>query len=188
MGVAYDHVLLTPWPCAVTRMRGERERVRPEKRRGAARNERLRILSKGSQVTSAYAKMAASHDDVPAFNLLALEPFNPVSLASNVKLQRPLSRRGNGPALIIFVPDLRHKTSSGSKKTLDLAPLQKWAEEGFAVVEVVVGDIASPSARDALSIKDACEKATTALAALPECSSKGKFGAIGDNLESLLFR
>jgi carboxymethylenebutenolidase len=127
-----------------------------------------------------YAKIAPSHDYAPAFNMSPLEASDPVSLASNVKLQRPLSRRGNGPpALIIFVPDLGQRTSPGSKKTLDPAPLQKWAEEGFAVVEVVVGDVASPAARDALSIKDACEKATAALTALPECSSKGKIGAIG---------
>jgi carboxymethylenebutenolidase len=46
-----------------------------------------------------------------------------VSLAANVRLQTPLSRRGKGPGLLIFV--LAEYNGAGeSSKTLDPEPLQ----------------------------------------------------------------
>ena len=122
--------------------------------------------------------MVADDGLLSASDLSPLQPFNPVFLAANVRLQRPLSRRGKGPALIIFLPDQDHRPPA-SKTTLDPAPLQKWAEEGFAVAEVTIGGLAPSPTRDVLSVQDACERSAAALNALPECTSDGQVGVIG---------
>ena len=120
----------------------------------------------------------AVNDGLSASDLSSPEPFSPVFLAANVKLQRPLSRRGKGPGLLIFLPDQGHRPPA-SKKILDPAPLQKWAEEGFAVAEVTIGGTAPFPTRDVLNVQDACERSTAALNALPECTSDGEVGVIG---------
>lgn len=120
----------------------------------------------------------AANDDQGVSNLSVVEPFNPVLLSANVRLQRPLSRRGKGPGLLIFLSAQEHRVPA-STKTLEPVPLQKWAEEGFAVVEVTLGEVASRPVRDALNdVHDACETATDALKVLPECTN-GQVGVIG---------
>lgn len=60
---------------------------------------------------------------------------------------------------------------SSHGKTLDPPPLQKWAEEGYAVAQILVGGGAA----------DIAEQLGTALAELeklPECSGD-KFGLVG---------
>jgi hypothetical protein len=60
----------------------------------------------------------------------------PQIISPQITLQAPLSRRGKGPGLILVV---NHAAEIGkSEKHLDPPPLQKWAEEGFAVVQLVV--------------------------------------------------
>ena len=60
--------------------------------------------------------------------------MKPQRISSHVTLQAPLSRRGRGPGLVLV---LDHYAEIGpSEKYLDPPPLQKWAEEGFAVVQV----------------------------------------------------
>jgi hypothetical protein len=60
------------------------------------------------------------------------------------QLQLPLSRRGKGPGLLIFVPKTYTASALGSgQKTLDPEPIQKWAEEGFTVVQIAV-DLEKP--------------------------------------------
>jgi carboxymethylenebutenolidase len=100
-----------------------------------------------------------------------------VSLASNVRLQTPLSRRGKGPGLLIFVP-AEYNGTGDSSKTLDPEPLQKWAEEGFAVVEIriITGPLPVP---DVLNAPEACTKAFEALRSLPQCTFDEKMGVIG---------
>ena len=66
-------------------------------------------------------------------------------------LQPPLSRRGRGPGLILLL-DPYH----GSPKTLDPPPLQKWAEEGYAVAQVLFL-VSAPAAQLALQIAQAAE-------------------------------
>lgn len=50
-------------------------------------------------------------------------------------LQPPLTRRGHGPGLIVFLPPVE-VLGPPTKRSLDPQPQMKWAEEGFAVVTV----------------------------------------------------
>jgi carboxymethylenebutenolidase len=82
----------------------------------------------------------------------------------------PLSRRGHGPGLIVLVPDTEQ-----SLAIVDGVPSQtiKWAEEGYAVVEVQ---------RHAL-IMGAEEVVTSAIQALEiceKCDTTDKVGLIGN--------
>jgi hypothetical protein len=61
-------------------------------------------------------------------------PPQPQIITPNLTLQAPLSRRGKGPGLVLV---LDHYAASEAKEgCLDPPPLKKWAEEGFAVVQV----------------------------------------------------
>ncbi|PYH80561.1 LEA domain protein [Aspergillus uvarum CBS 121591] len=80
-----------------------------------------------------------------------------------------LSRRGQGPGLILLVPNTDH--------SLDIidgvpSPLIKWAEEGYSVVELQEQALAGVSGHDAFTI------ALDALAASKDCDN-GKIGLIG---------
>ncbi|KAL1639982.1 hypothetical protein SLS58_007408 [Diplodia intermedia] len=66
----------------------------------------------------------------------------PRPIAPNIVLQPPLSRRGTGPGLVLVVG--AHLPLGGGDATLDPPPLLKWAEEGFAVVQVMVRDAYVP--------------------------------------------
>ena len=69
-------------------------------------------------------------------------------------LQSPLSRCGRGPGLILLLDPTQ--PYHGSPKTLDPPPLQKWAEEGYAVAQVLF--LASaPAAQLASQIAQAAE-------------------------------
>ena len=94
------------------------------------------------------------------------------SLGSNLTVQPPLSRRGHGPGLLIICPD--HTPLNRAQNTLDPPPLQKWAEEGYAVVQVGV-----PIREDQGSLKEALQKGIDALTSLEECDVKDKYGLIG---------
>ncbi|KHN94941.1 carboxymethylenebutenolidase [Metarhizium album ARSEF 1941] len=59
----------------------------------------------------------------------------PEQLSPRAVLQPPLSRRGAGPGLILLLPD-ETEPSRRRQKPLDPDPVQKWAEEGFAVVAI----------------------------------------------------
>ncbi|KAF8165100.1 hypothetical protein B0H34DRAFT_687780 [Crassisporium funariophilum] len=87
-----------------------------------------------------------------------------VVLGPHSRLQPPLSRRGTGPGIIIFLPSL----DSAPTKSLDPDPLNKWAEEGFAVVAVTASD----------NIPQALSHAVGALQALKEVDIKNKFAII----------
>jgi carboxymethylenebutenolidase len=71
----------------------------------------------------------------------------PQIISSSITFQAPLSRRGTGP-----------------EKCLDPPPLQKWAEEGFAVVQLLVpgkpddgGEFPLEKALETLKGCEACE-------------------------------
>lgn len=89
-------------------------------------------------------------------------------ISSNCTVQPPLSRRGHGPGLILLVPEGLDLT--GHSKTLDPPPLQKWAEEGYAVAQILVSD--------GLDFKAALEDVRQALAKLEECDSGECMGLI----------
>lgn len=61
---------------------------------------------------------------------------SPQQISSYITLQPPLSRRGKGPGLILILD--HYAQIESSEKHLDPPPLQKWAEEGFAVVQLLV--------------------------------------------------
>ncbi|KAF2035993.1 NTF2-like protein [Setomelanomma holmii] len=60
----------------------------------------------------------------------------PQEISPHITLQAPLSRRGKGPGLILVLD--HYALIEKSEKHLDPPPLQKWAEEGFAVVQLLV--------------------------------------------------
>lgn len=78
-------------------------------------------------------------------------------LSPGVGLLLPLSRRGHGPGLVLLVPDTtEHLTIAEGVPS----PLIKWAEEGYAVVQVeerALGEAALKRAIEALSQCDKCE-------------------------------
>ncbi|KAJ2967084.1 hypothetical protein NUW58_g10520 [Xylaria curta] len=115
-----------------------------------------------------------------------------VQLAGNATLQPPLTRRGYGPGLIIILPGDPSSTSetdpneqqesgnapeSRSPKTLDPLPREKWAEEGYAVVQLIFGNgLHGP---EEWSIGTTLDKAIETLETLETCNVKDKFGLIG---------
>lgn len=100
--------------------------------------------------------------------------FKPTRLNDNVMLQTPLSRSGKGPGLLILVSkDYKPRPSIDISKTLDPEPQQKWAEEGFAVVEVKV---------DPSTVEEDFKAGLAALKKLPECASYSTVGVIGAHL------
>jgi carboxymethylenebutenolidase len=99
-----------------------------------------------------------------------LPSAKPIFISETITINAPLSRRGTGPALVLLLPhglDL-----SSGKETLDPPPLQKWAEEGYAVGQVLVKDGISP-------MQDV-EKALDQLDQLKECDKTSDVGVIGE--------
>lgn len=92
-----------------------------------------------------------------------------VEVTADISIQPPLCRRGKGPGLVLVVSaglDLsRHES------TLDPPPRQKWAEEGYAVAQILVDDGLS-------KIGEQLAAALAALEKLPECLGD-KFGVVG---------
>jgi carboxymethylenebutenolidase len=67
---------------------------------------------------------------------LPLPSAPPLQVNEYVTLQPPLTHRGNGPAVILVIEaglDLGRSTTH-----LDPPPLQKWAEEGFTVAQILI--------------------------------------------------
>src|SRR3954463_6305789 len=97
--------------------------------------------------------------------------FQPITVDANVALQEPLTRRGIGPGLLLITSakDSGRKTRKDAEvqKNLDPEPLQKWAEEGFVVVEVKVIDDATDAGREAFR-----DSLTTALEAFKTATAK----------------
>lgn len=98
-----------------------------------------------------------------------------VQVTPDILVQPPLTRRGSGPGLLLVVSatlDLaRHE------KTLDPPPLKKWAEEGYAVAQILVGEDRVSSFADQLGT------AISELEKLRECSGD-KFGLVGTETSS----
>lgn len=97
-----------------------------------------------------------------------------VTLGPNSVLQPPLSRRGTGPGLVIFLPqpDKVVISSRDAAKPLDPEPIQKWAEEGFAVVGI--------TASEDLAIEELLKQGLDALQGLDKVDTKDKFAVIGE--------
>lgn len=98
-----------------------------------------------------------------------------VRLAPNVMLQPPLTRRGTGPGLIIFLPSQNAiQTSTRNKRPLDPEPQMKWAEEGLAVVART-----SPSdSNSGWSVEDTLKEGQKALCDQSSLDTRDKFAII----------
>lgn len=85
--------------------------------------------------------------------------------SDHFQYQAPLSRCGTGPGLIIIVADdvdLRPHS-----KTLDPPPLEKWAEESYAVCQIRLN-----------ALEPCSDRAFQQLADSPECTNTDKVGII----------
>lgn len=108
-----------------------------------------------------------------------LPSARPVELKPNVTLQTPLSRCGQGPALILIRPSC-YSDCQKQNASLDPEPLQKWAEESFAVVEITLD---STAGGDLAAMRDMIQAAKDGLTTLPQCTGKDRYGVIGESLE-----
>ncbi|KAJ2916460.1 hypothetical protein MD484_g3950, partial [Candolleomyces efflorescens] len=93
-------------------------------------------------------------------------------ISERLSVQPPLSRRGNGPGVLVFLPGPSDEIApSNGQKPLDPEPIQKWAEEGFAVA--FLNNSRNHSAADLLT------EAVNAFIDLGELlDTKDKFGII----------
>lgn len=90
-------------------------------------------------------------------------------VTSGVSLLRPLSRLGTGPGMIILTHDY---TDSLAIKEGVPSPLVKWAEEGYAVIEIQATALATGKGN---VLKSAIE----ALRDCDKCVPKEKLGLVG---------
>lgn len=85
----------------------------------------------------------------------------------------PLSRRGKGPGLILLTtPEASDESITITDKAP--SPLVKWAEEGYAVVQIsgkVLGDV---------SALDALKQAVKAIEGCEKTEPKGTVGLVGE--------
>lgn len=91
------------------------------------------------------------------------------TLSGGISILSPLTRRGHGPGIILLVPD-----SDTSTKIIEGVPshLVKWAEEGYAVVEIQQQALQK-------NADDALRQAVDALKQNEKCTSKEKIGVVG---------
>lgn len=101
-----------------------------------------------------------------------------INVGPNVVLQPPLSRCGRGPGLVLITPT-GYGACQDNNKSLDPPPLQKWAEESFAVAQI---SLSPETSERAGSVLEQVRMAQHALETLAECDKKDKFGLIGENL------
>ncbi|KAK8858798.1 hypothetical protein IAR55_003028 [Kwoniella newhampshirensis] len=63
-----------------------------------------------------------------------------IPVAPNVLIQPPLTRRGCGPPLVLLLPNIDGpppiSDATPTTEQLDPEPVQKWAEEGFAILAI----------------------------------------------------
>ncbi|GFF55557.1 hypothetical protein CNMCM6069_009599 [Aspergillus lentulus] len=110
--------------------------------------------------------MASSSTSLPSAPRVDLHP--------RVVLQPPLSRCGHGPGLILIRPS--HFAECQEKnKSLDPEPLQKWAEESYAIVQI---SLDAESSGDKDCVLDAVKTAIESLDSLRECDKKDQFGLL----------
>ncbi|KAK4225277.1 hypothetical protein QBC38DRAFT_483483 [Podospora fimiseda] len=101
----------------------------------------------------------------------------PVDISARLSIQPPLSRRGSGPGLILVISiEAGVDALQPSASSLDPPPRQKWAEEGYAVAQVVQS-VNTPG-----EVGQDIALAIDKLKELKECDGKGfVLVAIGEN-------
>lgn len=116
----------------------------------------------------------AAESEIP----VALPSAPLITLASNVSLQPPLSHCGKGPGLLVVLPpapiDGTPEAQQHEKKPLDPPPAYKWAEEGYAVLEMVV----ERNAGGAWDLERTLSEGVQKLQGLEECEGE-QIGVIG---------
>ncbi|KAF2132559.1 NTF2-like protein [Dothidotthia symphoricarpi CBS 119687] len=95
----------------------------------------------------------------------------PISISPSLTLQPPLTRRGHGPGLILILDYYAHIEKS--ERHLDPPPLQKWAEEGFCVVQILVPGKTEDGGEFPL------QRAIDVLGSCGECVDIGEKGGVG---------
>jgi len=100
-------------------------------------------------------------------------PSSPTIFLSETEvIQLPLTRRGTGPGLILVLPRLEDLTiKKEGRKCLDPEPVQKWAEEGFAVAGI------TPSTSN-WSFDKSLRRCIDSLLELKELDIRDKFAVI----------
>ena len=98
---------------------------------------------------------------------LPLPTASLISINHNISLLPPLTRKGHGPGLILVLPVGAPQYPEGGSKCIDgiPPPLLKWAEEGFAVVEIRhdasdiggSGEVEREAVAQAMKALEACE-------------------------------
>ncbi|KAI0517059.1 hypothetical protein F5B22DRAFT_145188 [Xylaria bambusicola] len=114
-----------------------------------------------------------------------------IQLAGSATLQPPLTRRGYGPGLVVITPGDPPSPSKGAPKdgqegsnesgdskakTLDPMPQKKWAEEGYAVVQLTPEG--GKQEDEGWDVTAAFNQAIEALEKLETCNVKERFGLI----------
>lgn len=98
-----------------------------------------------------------------------------INLGADIVLQPPLSRCGRGPGLIILRPS-SFADYQKENDSLDPEPLQKWAEESYAVVQA---SLDLQSSGDEAHVSGLVKAGIDALVSLAECETKDKFALLG---------
>jgi carboxymethylenebutenolidase len=88
------------------------------------------------------------------------------TISPSLTIQPPLSRRGKGPGIILVLD--HYALLQNSDKHIDPPPLQKWAEEGYAVAQVLVPGKAEDGGEFPL------DRAVRALKEMEECDGGEK--------------
>ncbi|KAK8075418.1 hypothetical protein PG997_010081 [Apiospora hydei] len=99
-----------------------------------------------------------------------------IVVSPTLTLQPPLTRRGHGPGLVLLV-DPSLDLSNRHDKTLDPPPLQKWAEEGYAVAQLKLVPNEVVSAGGLLD-EEELHQAIQELEELPSCDGARELGFI----------
>lgn len=98
-------------------------------------------------------------------------PFAPLVLVSpDIVAQLPLSRRGTGPGVVLYLPE-HVLLGATDTKPLDPEPVTKWAEEGFAVFGITTSK--------QLDAEKTLKQAIDALESLEQVDIKDRFAVIG---------
>lgn len=105
-----------------------------------------------------------------------------LQLTDGLSLLPPLSRRGHGPGILVLVPDNANASTTTTIENGVPSPAMKWAEEGYAVVEVQESVIATVGAEEVL------KKAIEALKACERCDQKERVGLVGMIQYSLMMK
>lgn len=95
-------------------------------------------------------------------------------LGDRIITQKPLSRRGRGPGLLLLTPE--NNAARTDRKTLDPEPYQKWAEEGFVVVNVTFPDHVLETSP--IDLESYLETGLQDLKSSPACTDPDKLGLI----------